>query len=92
MDSILIFVSCLGSNKGIALIEWPSRLSPSLIPGTRLDINFRINLEDNTHPSSTLDGDDCKNRILVVQPHGDSWIDRLRTLQQEGYLDDLIVT
>lgn len=76
---------------GISLIEWPSRLSPSLIPKTRLDINFRINVDNDKHPS-TLDGDVYRSRILVVQPHGELWINRLKVLQQEGYLDDLILT
>jgi len=41
---------------------------------------------------TTIDGDDCKSRRLVIQPYGLSWINRLRDLQQEGYIDDLIIT
>lgn len=64
--------------KGISLIEWPSRLVDELIPEERLEININID-------------EDTDKRIMSMRPSGETWEERLTHLQQEGYLDDLIL-
>lgn len=64
--------------KGISLIEWPSRLVDELIPEERLEININID-------------EDTDERIMSMRPSGETWEERLTHLQQEGYLDDLIL-
>ena len=73
-------------SKGISLIEWPSRLG-SLLPNERLDITFRI-----TDTNEERDGDEYDNaRYLLLEAHGENWTKRLKSVDNEGYLDDMIV-
>jgi tRNA A37 threonylcarbamoyladenosine biosynthesis protein TsaE len=72
-------------NTGICLVEWPSRLG-SFKPAKRLDLTIRI---DET--ARDIDEEDSIARILTLQPHGERWEERLRLIQDEGYLDDLIL-
>ena len=67
----------------IALIEWPTRLGDR-IPPERLEVFITI-------PS---DYDDLQYedrlRHMILRPFGLVWQDRLQTLLDEGYVDDLL--
>ena len=67
----------------ISLIEWPSRLG-KLIPSQRLHINFRID------PKSD-DNNDENTIFLTLTPYGEKWEKHLEKIQDDGYLDDLII-
>lgn len=69
--------------KCISIIEWPSRLG-DMIPPTRLDINFKIDITGGGE-------DEQKTRYLTLVAHGKKWQDRLNFLEEGGYLEDLIV-
>lgn len=66
----------------ISLVEWPSRLG-ELMPDERLEITFKIDPSTIEHEENT--------RYLTLTPHGDMWSERLARIENEGYLDDLIV-
>ena len=34
---------------------------------------------------------ETKNRCMKLVPHGDRWVERLKFLEDEGYLEDLII-
>ena len=76
-------VVCFYGAKGISLIEWPSRLGQRL-PPERLEVNIKIDQDE------VEDSDECK-RYISLTPHGKRWEERLDTILEEGYLDDLIV-
>ena len=86
--------------EGISLVEWPSRLG-SRLPQDRLEITFRIDLELNHRSDeSARDGDDNDGdnenddsiaRLLILQPIGDRWIEKLKRVEADGYLDDMII-
>lgn len=71
---------------GICLIEWPSRLGEDL-PPDRLDVTFRI------HDGEDFKDEDeeSKTRFLTLRAHSGRWEERLKALEDEGYLDDLLV-
>lgn len=68
----------------ISLIEWPSRLG-NMTPSKRLDITFRISHDD----SEDNDSEEIE-RTLIFRAHGEEWEDRLKLLEEEGYVDDLL--
>jgi len=51
----------------------------SLIPDERLDVTIQI-------------CDETGERTVLMIPHGNMWIKRLQDLEEEGYLDDLMIT
>jgi len=67
----------------ISLIEWPSRLG-DLTPPQRLGITFTIDPQ-------TIDEGEENTRYLKLTPYGEKWEKYLTQIQEEGYLDDLIV-
>lgn len=70
---------------GICLIEWPSRLGEEL-PLDRLDVTFRI------HDGEELvEDEESKTRFLTLRAHSQKWEERLKSLVDEGYLDDLLI-
>lgn len=77
--------------QGISLIEWPSRLGKGL-PNERLEIIIKI---DKDYDSVTDKNDDDESeetpRTLYLKPYGERWEERLASIQESGYLDDLIV-
>lgn len=79
----------------IALVEWPERLSEK--PTTRLDITLTIDstiqneYEDEGEDEADNDDDEPKCRCLKLVPHGERWVERLKFLESEGYLEDLVV-
>ncbi len=58
------------------------------MPEERLEINFQIDRVDST-------GDDEESeehtRYLRLTPHGDRWMERIKQIENDGYLDDMIV-
>ena len=74
--------------KGISLIEWPSRLG-ALLPKDRLDITFRILNIDESQISGEEEYDNTRH--LVLEAHGKKWKERLKNIDVEGYLDDMII-
>jgi len=81
--------------KGISLIEWPSRLGDDL-PLVRLDITFRIHDDADGDEMENEDDENCdidqaRPRYLTLQAHGQKWEDRIRLLEEGGYLDDLLL-
>jgi tRNA threonylcarbamoyladenosine biosynthesis protein TsaE len=68
----------------ISLIEWPSRLG-NITPPKRLDIIFRISHDD----SEDNDSEEIE-RTLMLRAHGNQWEERLKFLEEEGYVDDLL--
>jgi len=83
----------------ISLIEWPSRLGNS-IPTNRLEITFKIDpdyqiyYEDDEQDHSEEkeeEEEESLTRILTLEAYGDEWKRRLQLLEDEGYIDDLIV-
>mmetsp|Transcript_58618 Transcript_58618/g.174498 ORF Transcript_58618/g.174498 Transcript_58618/m.174498 type:complete len:331 (-) Transcript_58618:223-1215(-) len=72
---------------GICLIEWPSRLGEEL-PPDRLDITFRIHDGDETEEE---EDEESITRFLTLRAHSQKWEQRLKTLEAEGYLDDLLL-
>ena len=80
---------------GISLIEWPSRLGDDL-PLVRLDITFRIHDDADVDEMENEDDENCdtdqaRPRYLTLQAHGQKWEDRIRLLEEGGYLDDLLL-
>lgn len=82
---------------GISLVEWPGRLGGK-IPEVRLDVTLTIDSTiqgDDDDESDDGEGVDCdadtKSRCMRLVPHGDRWIERLKFLESEGYLEDLIL-
>ena len=78
----------------ISLIEWPSRLHTK--PEVRLDVTLTIDStivqeEDSDSDDDEEDGSESARRVMKLVPHGESWIERLKFLEDEGYLDDLIM-
>ena len=81
----------------ISLIEWPSRLHSK--PGVRLDVTLTIDSSIVQEEDSDSDEDEeeedgsgeSASRIMKLVPHGKTWIERLKFLEDEGYLDDLIM-
>ena len=78
----------------ISLIEWPSRLHSK--PKVRLDVTLTIDStivqeEDSDSDDDEEDGSESARRVMKLVPHGESWIERLKFLEDEGYLDDLIM-
>lgn len=71
----------------ISLIEWPSRLG-TLEPEERLEITIKI---DNDSAGTLEDDTEEIPRILYMKPHGVKWEERLKQIQDDGYLDDLII-
>lgn len=73
----------------ISLIEWPSRLGKG-IPNERLEITITI---DKDYDPVTRDDDESEEtpRTLNFKPYGERWEERLASIQESGYLDDLIV-
>jgi tRNA A37 threonylcarbamoyladenosine biosynthesis protein TsaE len=76
-----VFRNCL------SLIEWPIRLPDSLVPSERLEITITMAAMDE----GTDDSDDNKPRMLTLTPLSDQWHQRIRTIRDEGYVDDLLV-
>lgn len=83
----------------ISLIEWPSRLRTK--PEVRLDVTLTIDPTIIQHKQQ-YDGSDeeeededslidyeTKNRCMKLVPHGNRWVERLKFLEDEGYLEDL---
>jgi tRNA threonylcarbamoyl adenosine modification protein YjeE len=81
----------------ICLVEWPSRLIEK--PAARLDITLTIDSATLTTKAQVDDSqDDCDgddnesiSRLMQLVPHGTQWQERLRSLESEGYFDDLLV-
>lgn len=71
----------------ISLIEWPSRLGEA-IPKDRLEVTFQIDYEADD--GSDTD-DENQSRILTLEAHCSAWEDRLKTLEDEGYIDDMLL-
>ena len=69
----------------ICLVEWPSRLG-NMTPPKRLDITFRISHDDNAEDN---DGEEIE-RTLTLRAHGSQWEERLKMLEDEGFVDDLL--
>lgn len=69
----------------ICLVEWPSRLG-NMTPQKRLDITFRISHDDNAEDN---DGEEIE-RTLTLRAHGSQWEERLKMLEDEGFVDDLL--
>jgi tRNA A37 threonylcarbamoyladenosine biosynthesis protein TsaE len=67
----------------ISLIEWPSRLTEK--PDNRLDVTLTI------EPGAEMDDLESRSRIMKLEPFGERWLERLRFLEKEGYLDDLLI-
>ena len=74
--------------KGICLIEWPIRLGHELTPKDRLDIHFQIKQKENDDDEEDLE---VRTRYVTLTPHGKKWSQQIRKLDEEGYLDDLII-
>lgn len=75
--------------KCIALIEWPGRLG-SALPQERLDIHIRIMAGRDATTNEMCD-DDNLPRKLVLGPSGKAWNERVQSLLDEGYIDDLLL-
>jgi len=82
----------------ISLIEWPSRLHTK--PEVRLDVTLTIDSSivvkedegsDEDEEEEVEDGSESASRIMKLVPHGETWVERLKFLEDEGYLDDLIM-
>ena len=71
----------------ISLIEWPSRLG-TMEPSERLEITIKI---DKASIGALDDDIEESPRVLNLTPHGSRWEERLRQIQDDGYLDDLII-
>ena len=82
-------------NNDISLIEWPSRLHTK--PEVRLDVTLTIDSsivvqeEEDSDDEEEEDGSESASRVMKLVPHGKTWIERLKFLEDEGYLDDLIM-
>ena len=84
----------------ISLIEWPSRLRVK--PEVRLDVTLTIDStmmqqqqqdcsdEDDEKEDEEIDYE-TRDRCMKLVPHGDRWVERLKFLEEEGYLEDLII-
>jgi len=84
LDLDHVFTNC------ISLIEWPSRLG-DLTPLERLDISFQIHMDSNDSEEEDDDEPETRTRHLTLTPHGKKWRDKILLLDEEGYLDDLII-
>ena len=65
-----------------SLIEWPSRLG-NMTPTERLDITFRIGKGEQE--------DEEIERILTLRAHGEKWEQRLKSLKEDGFVDDMLL-
>ena len=57
-----------------------------MTPPKRLDITFRISHDDNDEDH---DGEEIE-RTLTFRAHGSQWEERLKMLEDEGFVDDLL--
>ena len=79
----------------ISLVEWPSRLHTK--PEVRLDVTLTIDSaiavqeDSDSEDDEEEDGSESASRIMKLVPHGETWVERLKFLEAEGYLDDLIM-
>ena len=74
----------------VSLIEWPSRLG-DMIPSERLDIRITIPQQPvNDKEDEALLHQEDYPRSMWLQPQGHAWVERIRTLLSEGYIDDLL--
>ena len=87
----------------ISLIEWPSRLRTK--PEVRLDVTLTIDStiiqqqqqqqydgsDEEVEDEDSLIDYETKNRCMKLVPHGNRWVERLKFLEEEGYLEDLII-
>mmetsp|Transcript_18317 Transcript_18317/g.28750 ORF Transcript_18317/g.28750 Transcript_18317/m.28750 type:complete len:252 (-) Transcript_18317:72-827(-) len=71
---------------GISLIEWPSRLNKK--PSERLEITLTI--DSSTDAAPEVEDEDSKYRRMTLVPFGGRWAERLKFLQSEGLLEDLM--
>lgn len=71
---------------GISLIEWPSRLNKK--PSERLEITLTI--DSSTDATPEIEDEDSKYRRMTLVPFGARWEERLKFLQSEGLLEDLM--
>eukprot|EP00573_Skeletonema_grethae_P008476 CAMPEP_0201698534 /NCGR_PEP_ID=MMETSP0578-20130828/19688_1 /ASSEMBLY_ACC=CAM_ASM_000663 /TAXON_ID=267565 /ORGANISM="Skeletonema grethea, Strain CCMP 1804" /LENGTH=233 /DNA_ID=CAMNT_0048185101 /DNA_START=40 /DNA_END=741 /DNA_ORIENTATION=- len=71
---------------GISLIEWPSRLNKK--PSERLEITLTI--DSSTDATPEIEDEDSKYRRMTLVPFGARWAERLKFLQSEGLLEDLM--
>ena len=71
---------------GISLIEWPSRLNKK--PAERLEITLTI--DSSTDATPEIEDEDSKYRLMTLVPFGARWAERLKLLQSEGLLEDLM--
>lgn len=91
-------VLCIYYHLGVSLIEWPERLGSTPVPDDRLEITITIvsaevdsETSDGVDAEDDGDGEDDAIRIMTVQAHGPVWEQRLKTILDEGYLDDLTI-
>ena len=82
----------------ISLIEWPSRLHSK--PEVRLDVTLTIDSrivqeeedsDSDDDEEEEDDGSESASRVMKLVPHGETWVERLKFLEDEGYLDDLMM-
>ncbi|KAL9182067.1 hypothetical protein ACHAXT_012410 [Thalassiosira profunda] len=74
----------------ISLVEWPSRLREK--PPVRLEVTLTVEqtMQDDAGENEEED-EESKSRRMKLVPHGDRWVERLRSLESEGFFEDLIV-
>lgn len=72
----------------ISLIEWPSRLGPKT-PSDRLEITIKI--DKDFHLVGDNGEREESTRNVFLKAFGGRWEDRLKQIQDDGYLDDLII-
>ncbi len=58
------------------------------MPKERLEINFQIDRVDAGDDDDEIEE---HTRYLTLTPHGDRWIERIKRIESDGYLDDMIV-
>lgn len=82
------------------MIEWPSRLG-SISPDCYLEIVFKI-VDDKVDEEEVVvvdkvveelgeNDDEEVVRVITLIPHGKKWVDKLRNIEEGGYLDDMII-
>jgi len=87
-------------NNCISLIEWPSRLG-SISPDCYLEIVFKI-VDDKVDEEEVVvvdkvveelgeNDDEEVVRVITLIPHGKKWVDKLRNIEEVGYLYDMII-
>lgn len=75
-------------SRALSLIEWPVRLPECLVPSDRLDITIHIAAAVDDVAG---DNDDTLARTLILTPRSDAWHRRIQAIQDEGYVDDLLL-